>query len=307
MKKRQFKITSHRFGFGALVSVLLLLVATVTSCSKENDSNSLPDGKYPMNFNASVEEEVDTRSTETKSLSGKEVAVSVNGEVKMYKAVSDNKLEAGNGVTPWYWLNSNEEKTITAWYPYSTTHPTSFTVKADQSDGDGIGYKQSDVLYAKERNIKFADRDDNIYFKHLPAKLVVKIKKGHGVTDDEVAFATVNILNQATTGTINNDGSVDQVESGSESIKTYTLTNTQKTCVALLVPQQMKNKPFIKVTIGNNDYLYTPKNDADANLKSGKEYTYNITVNKNNITVTGGGPSSWTGKENNISSEVQKN
>lgn len=68
---------------------------------------------------------------------------------------------------------------------------------------------------------------------------------------------------------------------------------------ALVVPQQMRDKKFIKVTIGKGvaarDYYYTPKAESEANLKCGMQYTYNITVTKGEgLVVTTTEPSvSW--------------
>lgn len=302
MKKRQLTNISHRFGFGAVVSVLLMLVATMTSCSKENDTNSLPDGEYPMTFNASLAEQIDTRATTTNKWDGnEEIAVHIDGEIKKYKAAKDGKLTVANGVEPWYWKNSTDEKEITAWYPYSDAQPTSFTVQADQNDWNFVSYKKSDMVYASKK-VKFADRNENVEFKHLPAKVTIQLKAGVGISD--IKFATATIENQATTGTINSDGSVPQATSGSTSINPLSASTAPKRILtALVVPQQMQGKVFFKITVEGNTYFYIPRGENDANLKSGSEHKYEITVNRNGISVTGGGPSEWTGDNVGINSE----
>ena len=48
---------------------------------------------------------------------------------------------------------------------------------------------------------------------------------------------------------------------------------------ALVIPQQMKDKKFIAVSLANgNTYYYTPTQDNEVNLQSGKQHTYDITV-----------------------------
>ncbi|WP_044266891.1 fimbrillin family protein, partial [Bacteroides timonensis] len=47
---------------------------------------------------------------------------------------------------------------------------------------------------------------------------------------------------------------------------------------ALVIPQNMKGKKFIAITLSdNNTYYYTPEN-TEANLQSGQQHTYDITV-----------------------------
>ena len=51
-----------------------------------------------------------------------------------------------------------------------------------------------------------------------------------------------------------------------------------KTYAALVIPQNMSGKKFIAVSLRDgNTYYYTPQGE-EANLKSGTQYTYNITV-----------------------------
>lgn len=303
MKKRQLRITSHRFGFGVLVSVLLLLVASVTSCSKDNkDRNRLPDGEYPMVFTAKMAEQTNTRATSNNSwVGGEEVAVQWENIVKKYTVTDYNELSVADGLLPFYWL-STENITVTAWYShvYSDIRPTSFTVQTDQSSD---GYQQSDMLYASQE-VTFAYK--SITFKHLPTKIVVNLQNGDGVTEDELINATVSIENQTITGVIADDWSVPQETPGNISIipnSIPAISDAKRSVQALLVPQQMQNKKFIKVNIWGNDYFYTPINDTDANLESGKQYTYTIIVKKNGITVTASGATTWTKNEVNVSSK----
>ena len=91
-------------------------------------------------------------------------------------------------------------------------------------------------------------------------------------------------------GSGNNDEIVSKKETPSGGTPTYT---------ALLIPQQMKDKQFIKVTIGadgaERDYYYTPTGNTDANLEAGKQYTYTITVKKIGLDITlTSNDASWT-------------
>lgn len=255
-------------------------VFAFAACTDDDadDGTTLPDGKYPMAFTAGVDGLAATRATTDNTWTGgEEVAVQIGSEVKKYTAATNNTLSAAEGVTPWYWQNTTETKTVSAWYPYSDTKPAAneLKVKANQS---GNGYGQSDHLEAAEATVTF--RSPALTFKHRTAKVVVTLKGGNGVAD--VSSATVWFLNQ--TG----------VESGGTEITPKTVTTDgTATYTALLIPQQMQNQKFIKVTVGGNDYFYTPTGQNDANLMGGNQYTYDITVTKNGLTVTADGATEW--------------
>ena len=266
---------SNPFRHPAMAVFACLLAA---SCSDvTDDRTTLPPGTYPITFTASVDGLSATRATTDNAWTdGETVAIQISDEVKQYAASSGGYLTVAGGAAPFYW-QSTSDITVNAWYPYSDTKPAAneLKVKADQS---GNGYGQSDHLEAAEATVTF--RSPALTFKHRTAKVVVTLKGGNGVAD--VSSATVWFLNQ--TG----------VESGGTEITPKTVTTGgTATYTALLIPQQMQNQKFIKVTVGGNDYFYTPTGQNDANLMGGNQYTYTITVTQNGLTVTAGGATEW--------------
>lgn len=302
MKRKAFLQTAF-----TLAAVLLLAATCTQNELSGGKGEPLPEGKYPMTFATTVEGVTATRATTDNSWAGGEdVAVQVGtANPKKYTASTDGKLSAATGETPFYWESTTEEKTVSAWYPYSATKPTSFSVKKDQSGTDGTdGYQASDLIYAASQKVTYSGSKE-LNFNHLPVKVVVNLKAGDGVTADEVKVASVTIINQSLTsgaitdGTNTADWSVAQVANGDIGITPKTVTTAatdcQKSVQALLVPRQMKGVSFIKVTAGGNDYYYTPEKETDANLQAGQQYTYTITVTKNGLTVTASGAAEWTG------------
>ena len=286
------------------------LVLLAYSCSDLTDEgNILPPGKYPMTFTAAVDGLTATRATTVDGewAGGEEVAIQIGDDVKKYTAASGGNLTVATSGTPFYWQTATEVKTVSAWYSltYSPTKPATFSVQEDQSSN---GYQKSDFLYATPQDITYISggSSSELKFKHLPAKVVVNLKYGEGVTAGEVTAATVRLVNQATaSGAITEaDGTVTQATPGNATIIPMPQTAAsgyQQSVQALLVPQQMQSKKFVKVTIGTGtaaecDYYYIPTGD-DANLEAGKQYTYTITVKKTGleVTVTGNG-TSWTDK-----------
>ncbi|WP_044266049.1 fimbrillin family protein [Bacteroides timonensis] len=287
-----------------LTAALLLAAACSQNDFDDKQGEPLPEGKYPMTFATTVEGVTATRATTDNSWAGKEeVAVQVGtANPKKYTAATDGKLSAATGVEPFYWESTTKEKIVSAWYPYTATKPTSFSVKKDQSGTDG--YQASDLIYAAPKEITYGN--SSLTFEHLPVKVVVNLKNGGGVTATEVTNATVTIMNQATTsGAIATDWSVtQQTTQGNTSIAPNVLgtaaSGYQKTVQALLVPQKSTTSMrFIKVTIGSQEFYYSTTPDFAA----GQQHTYNITVLKSGITVTATGATAWTGTTSDVTSK----
>ena len=226
--------------------------------------------------------------------------------------------------TPFYWQTSGETKTVSAWYcgdgstasggSNATAVPASWAVQADQSvtsSGNAPdAYQQSDFLYAAEKNISFRDVDKSLPFAHQTARVVINIKKGEAATDanaiSKVIIGYDNNLalsgaytapaqgSGATTGTWNTSGSgtmgtitpkvITTLSGNSDILKTY---------AALVIPQDMKGKKFIAVTLTDgNTYYYTPTS-TDAKLESGNQYTYDITVKHGYLDVVTATDGAW--------------
>ncbi len=287
----------------SVLAGMLCLVAA--SCSDDGDTdNRLPDGKYPMTFTASVDGLAVSRATSEGSWIGdgtEKVAIQIGQDVKKYTAASGGSLTVDeNEDGPFCWTSKAMQ--VSAWYPYSETQPKTFSIKEDQKDN---GYQESDFLYAMEKiTFETGNSSANLVFKHLPAKVIVNLKNGDGVREDEVSGATVSFVNQATVSgeiTWNEDAGTVSVEQ----IKSVDLSGAitpneidpassyQKSVQALLAPKQMQNQQFIKVTLDGFDYFYTPTKEDDADLAAGKLYTYNITVKKEGLSVTTEKPVSW--------------
>lgn len=288
----------------ALFSLLLLAAA----CSADDDGTALPDGKYPMTFTTTVEGLTVTRAATADGqwTEGDRIAVQVDSNVKQYKANSGGTsvtltgMDAGN---TFYWQNTNDI-TVSAWYcgtGYSSTLPATWLVQANQS---GDGYHQSDFLYAPATGIVFnpsAETANNLPFYHQTAKVVINIKNAEAATTAD-AITSVSIVNMNTSGSYSipsgstTDSWSSHTNKTSITPKDITASNGDilKTYAALVIPQDMQGNKFISVTLSDgNTYYYTPK-DNEANLLSGKQYTYDITVKYGSLEVSTVTSPQWT-------------
>lgn len=282
----------------AVAGILCLLAV---SCSDvTDDGTTLPDGTCPMTFTASVDGLVATRATtdadgKTSWQENDPVAISMDGganhkEYKISNASTGAMVPNGEGNTL-YWQKSNETKTLAAWYPVSCTigsnTGSSGVNITDQSSGFGA---LENILHAPAQEYTYSSGNPVAFvFRHALAKVKVTLQKGDGIEDNDLSNATVTFTGYIA-GSLGYGGMTGSGSNGEIISKTETASGGAATYTALVIPQQMQNQKFIKVTIGvggaARDYFYTPTGEDDADLEAGKQYTYTITVKKTGLEVT---------------------
>lgn len=280
------------------IYIMYLWAALALAACTGDDDAAWPEGGVPLELYAAVEgyssANAQTRATaENRWEGGEEVKLQINNNFGMvYSDVafvnSDGKL-----IVSWLfgsdWVSPDEEKMIYGEYPASII---TASVQTDQRDE---GYQDSDCMVAPYIYITVTSPDKTLVFRHVTAKVVVHLKAGNGVTDDELQGATVTFENLACTGGgIDNNGTAEQVTPGTDRITPNEVTPAAdgyvRTVRALLPPQDMSKRKFVKIVIGGKTFYYTPATD-EANFFSGKMYEYRLTVTSEgieNIGVEGG-------------------
>lgn len=295
--------------FGHLGIALAGSLLAFSSCSMEEEiGGSLPEGEYPMEFTTSVKELKVTRSATVDGVwqNGDRIAVRVDGDqgVKTYTPTTgiSGNLATLTSTAPFYWQKSDETKKVSAWYygdnVFRGALLGSWSVESDQNTDDG--YQKSDFLYAPETEITFSGRTTSkLAFYHQTARVVINIENAEAVT----AAADIRSVIVGDAGNLALSGAYTQpsapntaglwdissARSGTVTPKEIPPTGSYlKSYAALLIPQNMSektNKKFIAVTLtGGDTYYYTPENQA-ADLASGQQYTYNITVKHGYLVV----------------------
>ena len=284
---------------GSWLSVMMLIGGLLSSCNNENieSINSFPDGKYPLQLTAEVEQPQARSGGKDAWTGGEEIRVAMEGVFgsKTYVMDASGNATSKDAENAIYWKNTAETR-ITAWTQDLETE----TDISDQSNG----YAAFDVLYATA--IGRYDQAVNLRFQHRMAKIEVTLTAGEGITEEELKDATVTIFGDPITHST--AGLVSPGDQSDGEIKPYYDAATKK-YEALVPPQDMTGKPFIRISIGSNAFTYTPDTEAAGNfwMFGGKRYAYTITVKANGIdvqTVTG---ATWSdgGEENITSKQVQ--
>ena len=285
------------------IYIMYLWAALVLAACTGDDDAAWPEGGVPLELYAAVEgyssANAQTRATTENRWEGGErvrlwISSSFSGPAQdVYSSVdSDGKL-----IVNLAWVSPDEEKGIQGVYP-SLRNIDPFSVLADQRDE---GYQDSDCMAAPYLRIAVTSPDKTLVFRHVIAKVVVHLKAGNGVTGDELQRATVTFENLACTGgSINlSNGTVAQVTPGIDRITPNEVTPAAdgyvRTVRALLLPQDMSKRKFVKIVIGGKTFYYTPA-AGEADFFSGKMYEYRLTVTSEgieNIDVEGEGGGTW--------------
>ena len=289
------------------IYIMYLWAALVLAACTGDDDAAWPEGGVPLELYAAVEgyssANAQTRATTENRWEGGEVvrlwiksSISSVPNQEIYLFVdSDGKLITNDVACTW--RSPDEEKTING--KYNSLDSTSFSVQADQRDK---GYQDSDCMAAPYFYITVTSPDKTLVFRHVTAKVVVHLKAGNGVTDDELKRATVTFENLACTGgSIDfRNGTVGQVPPDTDRITPNEVTPAAdeyvRTVRALLPPQNMSGRKFVKIVIGGKTFYYTPA-AGEADFFSGKMYEYRLTVTSEgieNIRVEGGGEGGGT-------------
>lgn len=272
------------------LSIFLAAGGMLASCSQADEpgGSTLPADKYPLELKATLGA-MQSRSVGKDAWSGDGseifgVRIGSDGRVAKY-VITDAAGNAGaaSGSTPLYWDNT-EKATVSAWLPCDAQTDVDIS---DQS----AGYASFDYLAATAAGQSYM-APVSLQFTHKMTKVRCILKPGKGMTDVDIATATVRISGYRSVSF--SEGTLTGAAFG-------WITPTASDCEALIVPQNMIGKEFISITVGNHGYIYTPQTDDAGFLKEGLTHVYSITVNATGIEVTEAVSSAWgDGGEENV-------
>ena len=292
--------TKYRMKKQGLWLLCLLGVIGLSSCTSESEEQTIS-GNLLMELEAQVNQEKTRVSSENSWIGDGTELVSLNmGEKKVTFKVTElnGTLEPINEENQLFWSVPLKPQAVIAWCPATEGNnlPASWSVQADQT---GTGFQQSDLLYTATE-VSFQG-NKVLPFEHLPAKVIVNLK-GNGKNEAELTNAVVTIENSVLSGSIS-DGILSVSQGESKVITPKKVTSSDGyvySCHALLIPQDMKGKKFIKIQMNGRTFYYIPE-EGDANLTGGFKSVYNITVGDQKIVVSiEKNSSQWGGEEDEV-------
>lgn len=260
----------RNYSFG----LILLSCMGGMSCTREADIDMTDtDGVV---FSANIGQA--SRRGDNSWTGGELIGMQVGESVKTYR-ISD--AATGAMVTddePYTWTSG--EYQLHAWSPY-TDKSISLT---DQSDAEKMF--ACDLL---ECNTTVNAQSVQLTFKHKMTRVWYELQQFPGYTDEEANNAVISYYGHSsikyTEGIIDKEG-----EPNSEILPRKI---DDRHGEAILVPGEMWDKPFIKVVIGGDTYVYTPKHTVATDeerqtgvLKEGYNQRYYLKVSKKGIEVS---------------------
>lgn len=266
-----------------IYSAIFCVGALITSCSTDEQVGGNADCQ-PIAFTATGI----VSASQSRAIDGNkweydtEVAIMVGSETKRYVPIvsNDERTEArltANGVTPFYWKSLTDEVTAKAWIPYSDDYPSVWTVKTDQSSDEN--YTNSDLLMANATATY--GNALKLEFSHLLSKVTINLVKGVG--DPDLTGAKVELIDVMPT--LSYIGSTPQATGDAQSITVINNgTDGTTTSGSCIVPPQTLATDFVRVTLKSGSTLVGSFSTAPT-LAASNEYTYNVTVTLNSLTI----------------------
>ncbi len=268
----------------AVVATTLLSAA----CSKNDDGGTyntpLAVQIDPTIADPALFPKASTRVTDTDFETGDKIGVTITMEADKSSFLSNKEFtfDGENFTAPgtlWY-DDANLASTLFAYYPYQAgaTHPTEFSVQADQS---GNNYMASDLVIGFKTGVK-PEKTIDLAFKHKMTRVIIRVTNGTGSDITEI-----RIDGAIGTGAIDAATGAFTAKSGAAIINVKACERTKNELYyALLVPQ---NGVQLKTTITTADGKTRPWTLGTTDLVSGTNRELKVNVQPKDMEVVLGG------------------
>ena len=303
-----------------LTAMLTATLATLTGCSADNDPETAIGGDgTSVTFGATIaaregHDNGEARNTAPASRAipdgsfeeGDQILVHMDGKRKafVYSTARGFVHDPGNkganvDPTPPVWQDGEAEKSLLAYGPTACISSAGdgaflYEVYVSVAQNDDREYKYSDYVYTAQTLYRSKPA---LSFRHGMARVVLRLRSGGSLTDEDVAGASVllgdkNLFTRADidpqTGTL----TAHKPEPNGlqpQTITPHRCADTPAGYVmayeALMPPQDVSGKAFIKVRLSDGTELGHMAASGSM-LKGGHEYVYNVTVEENRLAVT---------------------
>jgi hypothetical protein len=212
--------------------------------------------------------------------------------VKYTTANGDGAFSPAEGATT-ITFGSAQKATFSAYYPYTANSGTVSvsTASANQTAED---QKSIDFLYASGATANIVHPEVKFQFNHVMSQLVLNIKAGTGVTDlsklTKIELGDLKL--DGTFNTATGETSTTGDASSMELTTTIASGTTSYEESLILLPQSVADSK-LSLSLTYNNMEYSASLTLADGLASGYSTTYNVTLNKTSISVSGGSINPW--------------
>lgn len=266
------------------ILTFMFAAALLASCQQEENETTTIDTNGRITIAPII-----TRATEVDFEDTDQIGVTIT-QSNDFVYASNKLMTYNNGVFTgdllWY-PEGNDKSQIVAYYPYDAAGaPTSFTVKADQTD-QATGYGASDLIAASKSDVLPSTNAVVMNFKHILTKLVINIEN-----DTQSDISSVVLKGSVPTATLDLPAlSVTADESATTTDITAQVVKANETYRAIVIPQTVAFT--LEVTTADGKTL--SQRLTSTTLAQGGQYSVNVRVLPDDIIVTLSGKiESWT-------------
>ena len=258
---------------------LAAMAVGLASCSQDDLASLGVAEGAPVTFTATglAMPQVETRATTDGTWEeGMMVGVKIGSEAKEYAVSPDATdptkatLAATQGVTPFYWANATETKSVEAWYPYTAGQTAMPTLVVQQDQNIEANYVASDYLSASG-TVSYGNSALN--FEHRTAKITLNFTETES-SRVSMKDAEVVLYNLSTTN------------GNPATIRCLKATEDGTSYQALIAPQTFAagNALFYVKFAEGSPHSYSP--DVAIDFKAGYEYVFDVKVSDWQLIVT---------------------
>ncbi|WP_294609567.1 fimbrillin family protein, partial [uncultured Bacteroides sp.] len=296
---------------------LTAMLAALTGCSADNDPQiAAGEDGTSVTFGATIdhrEAHGNDKAPASRAITDgtfddyDRIFVHMDGKLKafVYRTgqgfVHDGNASGTNiDPTPAEWEAGETQKDVLAYGPpsmivYDDNSGYYYQCMAAKDQSSDDNYKNSDYVYAAQTLHRSRPA---LTFRHGMARIVVRLRPGGSLKDEDVEGATVLLGNEnlliiadihPQTGTLTAHVPTENGELPPQTITPHRCADTPTGFVAayeaLLPPQDVSGKAFIRVRLPNGkerEYVA----ESGSLLEGGHEYVYNATVEEDRVTVT---------------------
>ena len=241
----------------------------MAGCSHDRDDAA---GFAGMNAPVTVDPTI-TRATEVDFEDGDAIGLTITTAEGTY--AENAKMVFGSGVFAaeslvWY-DDLGKTSTLTAYYPYAASTPTTFAVQTDQT---GTGYTASDLMMASKEGVVPSATAVGMTFKHKMTKIVVRITNEYGMTVEGITIGN-------SVGTAAVDFTAQSV-TAAEGAETVTIAAHESKAgaeyAAIIVPQSVALRVDMAARNSKGESKSMAYTLAESQLQPGGQYSMNVTI-----------------------------
>lgn len=311
------KIQNHTLPKAMLTITLTAMLAALTGCSADNDPQiAAGEDGTSVTFGATIdhrEAHGNDKAPASRAITdgtfddADRILVHMDGKLKafVYRTaqgfVHDGNVSGTNiDTAPAEWEAGETQKDVLAYGPamailFNDNSGYLYRCMADNNQSKDDNYENSDYVYAAQTLHR---SNPALTFRHGMARIVVRLRFGGSLKDEDVAGATVLLGNEnlliiadidPQTGTLTAYAPTEGGYLPPQTITPHRCADTPAGFVAayeaLLPPQDVSGKAFIRVRLPNGkerEYVA----ESGSLLEGGHEYVYNATVEADRVTVT---------------------